>query len=142
MYKHDSGVERLACLSAVTVLLVFVLVGCSSKPSVETGTVSGQVTHHGKPLTDAEITFTNPPLGSDGLAAIGPDGKFEIKNSLKVGEYQIQIAPPLPVMDPIKGPQQPKANPNIPRKYQTFATSGLKLTIKPGKNEFTIDLKD
>jgi hypothetical protein len=131
-----------SCVAA-SALLALLLLGCSrEKPLTEIRTISGQVTHGGKPLTNAEISFIAPELGSQATVLLGPDGKYEIKAPLKEGKYQVQITPPTPNLAATGGKEKPKENPDIPKKAQAFATSGLTATVKAGKNEFNFDLKD
>ncbi len=136
-------VSGVACFLAAFALFSF-LSGCGGRSAGETGTLTGQVTHHGgKPLTDAKIFFVAAPLGCEGTADLAPDGKYEIKTRLKAGKYQIQITPP-PVVDKADGspPPKPIENRDIPMKVRSYATSGLSTSIKAGKNEYNIDLKD
>ena len=117
------------------------LLGCSSGP--ETGDVAGTVTFKGKAVKEGRVTFLNPKEGGAAESEIGPDGRYSI-SKVPVGEYLIVVTPLSVIMDtdPGKSPPAPveKQAPDIPRKYRQEGTTPLKYTVKPGSNEFKIEL--
>lgn len=130
-------IARLAAAMALPVLLL----GCSSGP--ETGDVAGTVTFKGKAVKEGRVTFLNPKEGGAAESEIGPDGRYSISKVL-VGEYLIVVTPLSVIMDtdPGKSPPAPveKQAPDIPRKYRQEGTTPLKYTVKPGSNDFKIEL--
>jgi len=148
MHTLDTRAWKPAGLVAVLALFTFVPAGCGHKPAIEVGRLSGKVTHHGgKPLTNATIYFIAPTMGVEASADLGPDGRYEMGQPMRIGDYQVQVTPPPPPMiDPMhrKTTPQPQAkeNPDIPKKARLAKSSGLTATIKPGKNECDFDLKD
>lgn len=133
---------------AVWLASAIVLCGCGGPPVLPTGTVSGQVTHHdGKPLTNAEISFLAPQLGSSASAPVDANGRYTIDKPLKVGAYQVVVAPPETPYTPGDAPAtKPRAeieNPDIPARFRNAATSGLTVEVKEGQNaNVNFDLKD
>ncbi len=141
MHKGCCARTLPACW-VVPALLVSLLVGCGGgKAAVPTGMVTGQVTHHGgKPLSNATIYFASPQLGVEVSADLGPDGKFQFKQPVKSGDYQVQVTPP--PSPPATPPSQRKDNADIPKKSRAYPTSKLTATVKAGNNEFNFDLKE
>lgn len=142
MHAHLLRTGKFAGLLAVHASFLLWL-GCGG-PAVETGTISGRVTHHGgKPLTNAVVHFLAPQLGSGCSADLALDGTYKVEKPLKAGAYQVQVTAPEVLLKPEGGPPpQPVDNPDIPRKAQAFNTSQLTVTIKAGKNEYNVDLTD
>ncbi len=127
---------------------LFLASGCGGGQDV--GYVSGKVTLGGQPLGQGSVVFHNPSKGIVVAAPLGPDGSYTVKThqgaGLPPGEYQVSISPagvgsgetPL-VEKPTPGPGS--GGPAIPAKYLQPTSSGLKVTIKPGKNPpFDINL--
>lgn len=135
--------ERSVALLAATAMLVFALAGCQRGTEKQTGTVSGQVTKAGQPVTDAMIRFYSTEMGGHGSAMLGPDGKYKVDNPMEVGTYRVSVIPP-PVVDPADGspPPEPKDNPDIPKRFREFETSDIACQVQPGENQFDLDLKD
>lgn len=147
-FSFSLRTSAFAALGAASAFCVFLLTGCGGQPAVATGTVSGQVTHHnGKPLTNAEISFLAPQLGSSVSALLDATGKYAIDQPMKAGKYQVLVAPPATPYKPGDAPAtQPRVevdNRDIPAKARNCATSGLSVEIKEGKNEnVNFDLKE
>jgi len=92
-----------------------------------TASISGHVTFKGKPLTGGTIEFVGEAGKSKG--PIGADGTFDVKG-VKAGAYTVILS--------TKGAKTPVA---IPASYGTAATSGLRYTVKEGRQTFDIDLQ-
>lgn len=102
----------------------------------------------GKPLTTGVIMLSPARTGPSAYAEIRPDGSYELKTGsekgLEPGEYVVTVAANAP------GPDQPEsengAAPAIrplmtPPQYADVSTSPLRITVKPGSQKWTIDLK-
>lgn len=102
----------------------------------------------GKPLTTGVIMLSPARTGPSAYAEIKPDGSYELKTGsekgLEPGEYVVTVAANEP------GPEQSEsetgAAPAIrplmtPPKYADVGTSPLRITVKPGSQKLTIDLK-
>ena len=139
--------RSLAALHAILAVLVLAA-GCSHETL---GQVNGQVTVDGKPLNIGSILFQNAAAGVSINANIAEDGTFVIKtfdkNGIPPGVYQVAVRPdtfgdpetPL-VGQPIK--PKPKPSVDVPEKYRSLDSSGLKATVNPGVNPpFEFDLK-
>ena len=99
----------------------------------------------------ASIRFSNPQAGVDVIAELDAEGKYVIvgeKMGLPEGTYQVAVTPILN-FDNIKTTpgglvvpsSMPSRNrPDIPKKYQELATSGLTLVVKPEQNIFDVDM--
>ena len=144
--------SRLAALLALA-LAVQAVPGCG-RPS---GSVSGKVLLKGHPLTAGDVTF----IGADQKVASSPiqsDGNYAI-SKVAAGPAKISVTPPIKAvsmprgmkMDPGKmGAPSPDSSaapasegkpPAIPEQYQDPSKSGLTYDVKPGPQEFTIELK-
>lgn len=109
----------------------------------EVGYVSGKVTLGGKPLSQGSVVFHNPSKGVVVAAPLGPDGSYTAKThqlaGLPPGEYQVSISPAgvgsgeAPLVEK-PTPSAASSGPVIPPKYLQPTTSGLKITVKAGKN--------
>ena len=100
------------------------------------GSVSGKVTYNGQPLASGAVavivTLIDEGAGEGASARIDSSGNYHIPTIL-AGEYAVAVynEPPQPGGKVVKL--------DIPDKYQDVLSSGLKVTVKEGKN--TADLK-
>lgn len=146
-----SDVTRVATTIAFCCLL---LTGCGRRgPDVQL--VEGVVTLDGAPCADAVVGFS-PATG--GLPATGrtlPDGSYRITavrggrehGGTTVGEYLVTIDKmeqlPMPP-NPVELQLEPQFRYIVPKAYGDRATSGLKATVRQGRNagpEFRFDLR-
>lgn len=124
---------------------VLSVTGCSGDPL---GTVHGKVTYKGEPApVGATIAFVSAS-GAAGSGNIGADGTYSVTASLPVGIYTVIISPPANVLSPAEAMRASQPGgvtdkyPNIPPKYRAAATSNSSLEIKPGKNEYNLNMTD
>ena len=145
--------------SLVLVALV-VFFGCGQR----TGEVSGVATFEGKPVPGGLLTFRHADPSHNSIAIELPrDGTFKVE--LPVGDVSISIdnrefepkPATLPALPPgmnlppdvIKGMQASAKESSkvsdrwvkLPEKYYEMETSGLKIIVKGGKQEETIEFK-
>lgn len=116
----------------------FAFCGCgSSGPKIVLGTVTGVVTLDGTKLNAGRVIFFNKS-GFSETANIKSDGTYEVKTA--VGETDVFIDHREPPAKPPEGrvemPMPGKSL--VPDKYANSQTSGLKLTVTAGKNQFDI----
>jgi hypothetical protein len=142
-WRFVHGIRRnLALIIAATTVLTAALAGCSSAPP--RGEVRGKVTFKGKPVKEGTVEFLNLDQGGAAEAPIGPEGIYEVKGGLPVGEYVVIVTPPYHLVDtdPGKTPpsMMPKPAPDIPLKFRSQDTTSLKAPVKEGNNEFDFDL--
>jgi hypothetical protein len=128
------------------------LVGCGGDG---TAAVSGQLNYKGKPVPNADVTFT--PEAKDGKPANGrtdASGRFSLRTATKgegasPGNYRVHIIargpdrPPRPgeASTGMPGEMMP-GEPLIPQKYFSPDSSGLTFEVKRGGNTANFELKD
>lgn len=108
--------------------------------------VYGTVSFDGSPLPTGTISFVPAAGGSAAYARIAEDGSFELKTGreegLPPGDYAATIfavEAPTELRSADGGPP-PAGKPITPEWYRSAQTSGLTFTVKPGSNNFTIEL--
>jgi hypothetical protein len=134
-------------------LLGVCIAGCGSGST--TASVGGRVTYKGKPVANANVSFT--PVEGMTRAATGLTdssgrftlGTFSISDGALPGKYRISVIargpdrPPKPgeTGSGMPGETMP-GDPTIPTKYFAPDTSGLTYEVKRGSNTANFDLKD
>lgn len=132
--------------------------GCGGFGSVNDTLVSGKILGpDGKPLGGGQVTLysTLDKTKASG-ATIRPDGTFTI-SSAPTGDCLATVeTESIRAVAQNRGPKPPKDTPIIPSvgsmntvyhytkidgRYAKAETSGLKVTVKPGKTEWDIQLK-
>ena len=122
-------------------LLVLTMLGCS-RNEVELGSVGGQVTLDGEPLSGVFIIF-QPQKGRPALAILDKEGKFTLQYNVHhagavVGKQEVYLK--MPLTDQLNevhdlGIEEPTP---FPKKFeQVFET----LEVKSGRNYFNLNLK-
>src|SRR5262245_5293973 len=144
--------QRRLCFITLSLLSASIL-GCGG--GSKTSAVSGRVTYKGKPLPNANVSFT--PTEGAGRAATGltdNDGRytlgaFSANDGAPPGKYRIHVSaygPPRPPKPGETGSGMPgemmTGDPIIPKKYFQPDTSGLTHDVTRGSNTVNLDLKD
>ena len=104
-----------------TICLTFLLgagVGCG-KPET---TITGKITYQGKVPFAGQVVFIDEQ-GNGKDATLADDGTYTIRNG-REGKMRVVVLSPS----------------KFPEKYSDRNTSGLTAEIKPGPNEFSVDL--
>tara|TARA_R110002111_G_scaffold262872_1_gene342338 strand:+ start:58022 stop:58462 length:441 start_codon:yes stop_codon:yes gene_type:complete len=128
----------------VTLLVCFALLtGCGSETE-PTGSVTGNITYQGNPLTEGLVNIYSAGRSVVGTAEIDTEGHFEFAKPIATGDYQVYISPPPPPAPPEPGQPPLKIKPpqKIPQKYRAANTTDLKITITAGANELSLPLTD
>jgi hypothetical protein len=153
--------QRRGIAAACLVTLSMALSGCGGNglPDGPTGTVSGRVTYQGQPCpADAIVMFVHTTSGIDARGVTDGNGEFQLKmrggRTVLAGDYEVSIIPPpedaatsaaveggQPLTDKQKEFLSRKWK-EIPTRYRLPTTSGEKFTVKPGENEYALDMKD
>jgi hypothetical protein len=129
--------QRVLALTAICAALL-AFGGCGNGLSQVTGlvTLDGQPLHGGK--GDTRVTVQFQPIDGVGANAVGladEEGKYKIatgsQTGIRPGDYYVTCA-----VSTLKA-GGPVADP----KYANAKTSGLKITVQSGKNEFNIPLQ-
>jgi len=132
------------CLAAGFLLsaLVFTTAGCGNNAKKEAASVSGSVKYRGKPLTAGSVNFIST-TGSAGQGMLDESGNYKIEGLEAGPEYKVYIGAPVPgqFAPGTKAPTAPPKFDVIP-KYLQPESSGFKTSLKPGPNEYPIDIKD
>jgi hypothetical protein len=132
MWRHRWLTGGLAAVALLGTL------GCGpSGPDVELGTVKGTVTLDGAKVTGGRVLFFNVS-GYSAEAPISPEGTYEAQTA--VGETSVFINHREPdIMPPGGRTGMPMPGKNlVPDKYSHSDTSGLKLTVQSGTNEYDV----
>ena len=112
-------------------LFLFLAIGCASKDDpVE---VTGKVTFSGQPVTEGTVQFNNATTGQGAEVELQSDGSYQA--TLPPGQYQVSINPPYIVENEGSGIPNPKYKKvkNIPKQYQSTATTDLKADVSRDK---------
>lgn len=127
------------CLSEIAFCLVAIAIaGCGGSLQP----VRGKVTlPNGQPAANSQVVFDGP-IGGKAISARGDvqaDGSFELSTAqpgdgVPVGKYRVQVNPP-PIVDAEAAQRLP-----FNAKFADFSTSGLEFEVKPGGNDFSIQL--
>ena len=166
--KTPQAVGWLACGA----LIIVAVVGCGKQTGPQVQFVKGIVTLDGQPLEGATVSLT-PTAGGTGLPAYGMTkaGGYYVLTSSRggavgagavAGDYLVTVRKMQVVSDADIGVLitrqefdrqkrenagllgvQPEA-PVVPKAYGTAETSGLRVTVKQGRNtgpEFSFDLR-
>lgn len=122
--------------------LVLTTVGCGPAKK-EPASVSGTVKYHGKPLATGSVNFISSATGSAGQGLLDENGNYKIDGLEAGSEYKVYLSPPVPgqFAPGTKAPKEPAKFDVLP-KYQQPDSSGLKVSLKPGPNDFPIDIKE
>ncbi|NOX54499.1 MAG: DUF4198 domain-containing protein [Planctomycetes bacterium] len=154
----------------VSGVVALVLVGCSGeqRPTVETEYVEGIVTLDGKPVAGATVTFV-PVNKGQGMSATGrtdEQGKYTLTAvggpggvagepgaGTVPGEYYVGVVKTESSGEEIQEeqdgqeveesgpkPEEPTIKHIVPQKYNNPRESGIKVTVKKGKNVIPIEL--
>lgn len=130
------------------------MAGCGPRgPDVQL--VEGFVTLDGSPCAGAIVGFSPVAGGMPATGRTGPDGSYRITavrggrehGGTTVGEYlvtidKMELLPPPP--NPLGQQLEPEFRYIVPRAYGDQATSGMKATVRRGRNagpEFRFDLR-
>jgi hypothetical protein len=121
-------------------LVVLAVVGCGGNTNV--GQVSGTVTYQGQPLPFGTVSFLdsgNQPLASSAIN----DGTYAMPVKVPVGPVKVIVTTPGRVSGrlPKKKSGESITVISIPARYGKTDSSGLTYTVKPGPNEYKIDLQ-
>ena len=105
--------------------------GCGSVEP-PTGSLSGNVTYNGQPVTAGVVTLVNDQAGMGASGELDASGRYRIE-SVRTGQYKVAIHRQPP--PPESGPEVFRSwKLNIPEKYQDLESSGLSATVSEGKN--------
>jgi hypothetical protein len=160
------------CLRSVVLasLVIVGIAGCDTSGGPSVSYVEGVVTLDGQPVEGASIGFS--PVAEGGVGGVGTtdaNGVYKlttptgtVDGGVPAGDYNVTITKKVMVggtpevtssSDPNYGkqdasgsgpPQAPQYEDVVPVKYNSAATSGIKVTVKSGRNtgdEFKFDLK-
>ena len=158
--------RRIRLWSTVCLSVVATCMGCGEagpkKDPSEQATISGSVKFDGTPIpVDSGIYFSSKETNTTAGGKVDALGNFTVQaadptKGLKKGRYHITVRPPGPppmdatasndayakkMMGGAKSmPKAAEESPLIPKAFMSVETTKLVLEVKPGKNEFPIDL--
>ena len=115
-------------------IVVLAFTGCTSDKPPK-GQIDGQVLIDGKPVTFGQVVVHSRERGIGAIATIQPTGSYSFDTPLDAGDYEVYVRPVPPEPG---GPST--ENPDIPQRYRNLATSGLKINVIGGKNDYRIEM--
>jgi hypothetical protein len=123
-----------------SILLVLLLLGCSSGPKLPPlAPVSGVVTINGAPVPRGTVQFVPEGGGPTATGEIGADGGYTLKTAgvdgAMVGTHLVKVD----ARDVPKGDWDTLPKYLTPKKYASEKASGLKFEVKAGQSN-KIDL--
>lgn len=130
----------------VGLIAVLALLGITGCGGTYDSTVAGIVTLDGKALPRGLVGFHPVSAGPSAYAVIDENGGYAVRtgreSGLPPGDYCVTVsANELPTMErTADGNPPPPGKPITPVWYRTKQASGLKFSVKPGKNEINLDL--
>ena len=139
------NVDRLVLWSAGTLVACW-LISTSGCGGTYNSTARGIVELDGKVVPRGMVSFHPVSGGPAAYAMIGEDGSYSIQTGreagLPSGEYVVSVAAneAPTAAQTAKGGPPPPGKAITPAWYRMKETSGLKFTVKPGKNEINLKL--
>ena len=135
-----TGLVRSATCSLVLACLG--LAGCGSRLP----TITGHVTYRGLPLDTGRVVFHPQGSTAPAYAVLQPGGTYSAQTGsgpgIAEGDYSVTVMATAPVPEPSVSNPRPEITSLIPERYGNVETSGLKVTVGPGKNVFDVQLED
>lgn len=166
MMKNQYSVRWIPS-SLFVVFFLTGLIGCRPA-SLDVQPVSGKVTYHGEPVSEAIVIFS--PSDNQGRGATGltdANGNFSVstggttKKGALIGEYGVTIIKtvlvdpsgktiPAATFDgeapknspPTESVMRPRTKAVIPEQYGRNDSPLFQVRVEKGKNEFVFDMKD
>lgn len=119
------------------------LAGCGGAK----GTVGGSVTLDGKLLENAVVIFHADVDAATVYGTTDSTGTYVLQTGAKEevppGDYTVTVTATEQVPAATQGPGEPPKPPKTitPQRYADKTTSGLHFTVKPGGNQYNIELR-
>ena len=131
------------CLGILSAALLLLESGCAPSGSTgpETANISGKVTFGGEPVREGTVTFEARESGYVGEAELKSDGRYEM--SIPIASYNVAVRPPMvevATAEDTPPSMDYKEVKNIPNRYRSFETSGLKAEVKAGGSTADFDM--
>jgi hypothetical protein len=162
--RNAGGVRPFVAL--LVTISVAAAAGCGGRRGPKVEYVEGVVTLDGTPVADAAVGYS-PVDGKVGLPAYGKtdaQGRYRLSAvrggtphaGTAAGDYRVSVTkveiippdepqpPPPEGWKPSMGPRPTATRSLIPEAYANVTTSGLRVTVKPGRNtgpEFSFDMR-
>ncbi len=135
-----------ACRLLLLVVAMILPVAPGCEKGRELTPVTGKVTYQGRPLAFGTVML-QAANGQPATGTINTDGTFQVETygeggGAPIGQLRVRV-----LCFECQGPNPPtnggQGRPLIPKKYTTYAMSGLTFEVKPGETqELNIDLTD
>ena len=134
--KLPADARMLRWFAALPLLCLAAVLGCGGPPA----TLQGRLLVDGQPVPEGTIAFRHKESGAVARASVQEDGSYMATSGasggLEPGEYEISVAA-------VKGIPDPAAPEKVerwtPMRYSQYDTSGLTVTVEPGKNTHDIE---
>ena len=123
----------------IIILVGLALPGCADP---EEGTIKGDITYKGSPVTNGDVRLQNVSKGIGLMIPITLEGKIQSTTAVPIGEYEVSIKPAMGPPPDINGKAKPqKQKLFFPEKYKSFSSSGLSINVRKGLNEVSLKLE-
>ena len=135
--------RNISDISALALIGLLFASGCGSTYDA---TVAGVVKLDDKVIPGGLVGFHPASRGPSAYAVTDENGSYSVRTGreagLPPGEYSVTVAAnePPAIARTEQGNPPPLGKPITPAWYRMKETSGLKFTVKPGKNEINLDL--
>jgi len=130
----------------VALFVTFAVAGCGAriphgqKPRSD---VVLTITDDGEPVPQGYVSLVNDATGEGGGGALDATGRA-LLSGVVLGDYVVTVGPPETVVSPASDGRPGGAGERqaaVPDRFHRAATSPLRVSVGPDRNEFTFDLK-
>jgi hypothetical protein len=146
--EPQAGPGGRACLLVLVALALTLTPLACGGSGPEMARVTGTVTYKSRPVMKGLVTFVSTNASHrNATGQLDPNGGYRLQtespgDGAELGDYQVTIyAHDEQILD--YKPKVPvKVERRTPEKYENPKTSGLRVTVKSGSNEFNFPLTD
>lgn len=120
------------------------LAGCDANSGQ--GKLHGTVTYKGTAIPEGSTLSFVSGDGAAAVTKVDAEGKYQMAEGTKPGQYTVVVAPPQKEMTPEEAMKASMAGKmgdsvtSIPKAYRSLTTSPAKVEIKEGEAEYNLDM--
>ncbi len=138
--------KSLVTWEAATLLMCFLIPGCTPSDQLFVAPIGGTVTYKGKPVPNGTVMFM-PAAGPAATGELDPEGRFKLTtyspgDGAILGSHAVSVTALEEMKDVLPEQRSGLPKPIVPEKYLSHTTSGIKIEVKrEGDLGLKIDLK-